>query len=72
MQMEINIALGEEWIFVGTQFCRQTDKLTFVVQTAKDEEWTLPLIWEPDAQETTIEHFGRFAFSVGGDRTCGD
>ena len=57
--------VGEEWIFVGTLFCRQSDKLTLVLRTAKDEEWTLPLIWKPEAQETTIEHFGRIVAPVG-------
>ena len=63
---------GEEWTFVGTLFCRQTDKLTLVVQTANGEEWTLPLIWKPEAQETTIEHFGRFASPVANDQTSDD
>ena len=47
--------VGEEWIFVYSMFSRLDDELTIRIRTDLDEEWEIPLIWKPEAQQGIIE-----------------
>jgi hypothetical protein len=52
--------VGEEWLFVGSTFCRYDEELTLVVRLAEGTEWKIPLVWRPEFQQETIDSFRNF------------
>lgn len=50
-------AIGEEWEFLASTFSRLDDELTLCVRFWSRDEWRIPLIWKPDAQQDIVEHF---------------
>jgi hypothetical protein len=49
--------VGEEWLFIACMFSRFDDELIVCVQLQSNDEWKVPLIWRPEAQQEIIENF---------------
>lgn len=52
--------VAEEWEFVASMFSRLDDELTLCVRSGLDEEWRIPLMWKPEAQQIVIEGFRNY------------
>jgi hypothetical protein len=52
--------VGENWIFLMQTFNRLDDDLSLCVQLESGDEWRIPLLWKPDAQQKVIESFLRY------------
>jgi hypothetical protein len=47
--------------FFTSMFSRFEDKLTLCVRLESGDEWRIPLIWTPAAQQEIIESFTKYA-----------
>jgi hypothetical protein len=56
--------VGEKWEFLLAMFNRVEDELSLCVLSASGEQWRIPLIWKPDAQQEVIEDFARYVCLV--------
>jgi hypothetical protein len=56
---------GEEWVFLMGMFSRFDDELTLCVRLAPGDEWKIPLLWKPEAQQAVIENFLHHVTPVG-------
>ena len=50
-------SIGEEWCFITSMFSRFEDELVICVRSKADEEWKVPMVWTPNAQQEIIENF---------------
>jgi hypothetical protein len=50
-------SVGEEWVFLMSMFDRMHDVLTLCVKSTSEDEWQIPLTWDPDAQQAIIQAF---------------
>ena len=55
--------VGEEWTFLTSMFSR-FDLLTLCVRRASDEEWRIPMLWTPEAQQVVIEGFSNYVARI--------
>ena len=58
--------VGEDWVFLMGMFNRFDDEVNLCVQSASGEEWRIPLVWKPEAQQEVIQNIARYVSSVEG------
>lgn len=58
--------VGEDWVFLMEMFNRFDDEVNLCVQSPSGEEWRIPLVWRPEAQQEIIEDFARYVSPVEG------
>jgi hypothetical protein len=56
--------VGEDWVFITSMFSRFDDELTLCVRLVSGDEWKIPLVWKPEAQQEVIEDFLQYVASV--------
>ena len=56
--------VGETWAFLGSSFSHYDDLLTLFVRQPSGEEYNIPLVWDQQQDQRTIEQFEKFVEEV--------
>jgi hypothetical protein len=56
--------VGEDWVFLMGMFSRFDNELSLCVRLASGDEWRIPLVWKPEAQQEIIENFLQYVAPV--------